>query len=73
MISERFRRLWARHDVREPEGGSITVNHPVIGMWLNRDKLPAGEVILVLYYPDQGAESAEKLRMLATLTTGSTV
>lgn len=74
LASERFRRLWARHDVSELEGGSITVNHPVVGtLRLNRDKLPAGEVILVLYYPDQGTESAEKLRILASLTTGSTV
>jgi transcriptional regulator with XRE-family HTH domain len=67
LASERFRQLWARHDVRELEGGSITVNHPVAGtLRLNRDKLPVGEVILVLYYPEQGTESARKLRLLAT-------
>jgi transcriptional regulator with XRE-family HTH domain len=74
LASERFRRLWARHDVRELEGGSITVNHPVVGtLRLNRDKLPASEVILVLYYPDEGSESAEKLRILASLITDPTV
>jgi transcriptional regulator with XRE-family HTH domain len=74
LASERFRRLWARHDVRELAGGSLTVNHPVVGtLRLNRDKLPAGEVILVLYYPDEGSESAEKLRILASLTAGSAV
>ncbi|MCY1140991.1 helix-turn-helix transcriptional regulator [Actinoplanes sp. Pm04-4] len=68
LASERFRRLWARHDVRELEGGSITVNHPVVGaLRLNRDKLPVGEVLLVLYYPDEGSGSAEKLRLLASL------
>ena len=74
LSSERFRRLWGRHDVRELEGGSITVNHPVVGtLRLNRDKLPAGPVILVLYYPDEGSESAEKLRILAALHTGAPV
>jgi hypothetical protein len=74
LSSERFRRLWGRHDVRELEGGSITVNHPVVGtLRLNRDKLPAGRVILVLYYPDQGTESADKLRMLASLTADATI
>jgi transcriptional regulator with XRE-family HTH domain len=74
LVSERFRRLWARHDVRELEGGSITVNHPVVGtLRLNRDKLPVGEVILVLYYPDEGSESAEKLRILAALHTDAPV
>jgi hypothetical protein len=34
---------------------------------LHRDKLPVGGVLLVLYYPDQGSESDEKLRMLASL------
>jgi len=73
LSSERFRRLWGRHDVRELEGGSITVNHPVVGtLRLNRDKLPAGPVILVLYYPDEGSESADKLRLLASLTTDAT-
>ncbi|WP_189080688.1 helix-turn-helix domain-containing protein [Mangrovihabitans endophyticus] len=74
LASERFRRLWGRHDVRELEGGSITVNHPVVGpLRLNRDKLPAGEVILVLYYPDEGSEGAEKLRILASLASEATV
>ncbi|TVT23963.1 helix-turn-helix domain-containing protein [Amycolatopsis rhizosphaerae] len=68
LASERFRTLWARHDVRRLEGGTATVNHPVVGeLHLNRDKLPVGDLILVLYYPDEGSESAEKLRVLASL------
>ena len=68
LSSERFRTLWARHDIRSLDGGSATVNHPVVGeLRLHRDKLPVGEVLLVLYYADQGSESDEKLRVLASL------
>jgi hypothetical protein len=68
LSSERFRTLWARHDVRRLEGGTTTVNHPVVGeLHLHRDKLPVDGLLLVLYYPDQGSESDEKLRVLASL------
>ena len=69
LSSERFRALWARHDIRDLDGGSTTVNHPLVGeLRLHRDKLPVGGLLLVLYYPDQGSESDEKLRVLASLT-----
>ena len=68
LSSERFRALWARQDIRSLDGGTTVVNHPVVGeLHLHRDKLPVGEVLLVLYYADQGSESDEKLRMLASL------
>jgi len=68
LSSERFRTLWARHDVRRLEGGTTTVNHPVVGeLRLHRDKLPVDGLFLVLYYPDSGSESDEKLRLLASL------
>jgi transcriptional regulator with XRE-family HTH domain len=68
LASERFRTLWARHDVRALEGGTTTVNHPVVGeLRLHRDKLPVDNVLLVLYYADQGSESDEKLRLLASM------
>jgi transcriptional regulator with XRE-family HTH domain len=70
LASARFRTLWARHDVRRLEGGTTTVNHPVVGeLRLHRDKLPVGGLILVLYYADIGSDSAEKLRVLASLAT----
>ncbi|HEY6494984.1 MAG TPA: helix-turn-helix transcriptional regulator [Trebonia sp.] len=69
LSSERFRTLWARHDVRGLDGGATTVNHPVVGeLRLHRDKLPVDNLLLVLYYADQGSESDEKLRILASLT-----
>jgi transcriptional regulator with XRE-family HTH domain len=68
LSSERFRTLWARHDVRNLDGGTTAVHHPVVGdLRLHRDKLPIDDVILVVYYPDKDSASDEKLRLLATL------
>jgi transcriptional regulator with XRE-family HTH domain len=68
LASARFRALWARHDVRALEGGTTVVHHPVVGeLHLHRDKLPVDGLTLVVYYPDTGSESAEKLRVLASL------
>lgn len=69
LSSQRFRTLWARHDIRDLDGGTTTVHHPVVGeLRLHRDKLPIGDVLLVVYYPDQDSDSDEKLRLLAALT-----
>jgi len=69
LASARFRMLWARQDVRPLEGGTTTVHHPTVGtMRLHREKVPVGDLILVLYYPDAGSDAAEKLRLLAALT-----
>ncbi len=68
LSSEKFRTLWARHDVRSLEGGTTVVHHPVVGeLHLHRDKLPVDALLLVVYYADQGSESDEKLRLLASL------
>lgn len=68
VASGRFRELWARHDVRELTGGSLVVDHPVVGeMRLHRDKLPVEGLVLVLYYADHGSSSHDKLRTLAHL------
>ena len=68
IASGRFRELWARHDVKALEGGTVTVNHPVVGeLVLHRDKLPVDGLVIVLYYADEGSESAEKLALLASL------
>jgi transcriptional regulator with XRE-family HTH domain len=68
LSSGRFRSLWARHDVRQLQGGTTTVRHPVVGeLTLHRDKLPVDGLLLVLYYPDETGDNAEKLRLLASL------
>lgn len=69
LASQRFRTLWARHDVRNLDGGTTTVHHPVVGaLRLHRDKLPIDDVILVVYYPDKHSDSDEKLQLLAALS-----
>ncbi|MFG1697667.1 helix-turn-helix domain-containing protein [Nonomuraea sp. NPDC049309] len=69
LASARFRTLWARHDVRRLEGGTAVVHHPMVGtLHLHREKLPvADELLLVLYYAEEGSETAEKLQILASL------
>lgn len=73
LASSRFRTLWARHDVRQLEGGAAVVNHPVVGeLQLYRDKLPVAGLTLVLYYPAVGSDCAEKLQILAALAATTT-
>jgi transcriptional regulator with XRE-family HTH domain len=69
LASERFRRLWARHDVKPLGGGPTRMLHPVVGMLeLHREKLrigdPAGQ-ILVIYHAEPGSASARSLAVLA--------
>ncbi|MFF4768753.1 helix-turn-helix domain-containing protein [Streptomyces sp. NPDC001255] len=67
LASNRFRTLWARHDVKALRYTS-TVNHPAVGeLRLNREKLSVANLLLVLYYPDEDSDAAEKLQLLASL------
>jgi transcriptional regulator with XRE-family HTH domain len=68
LASTRFRTSWARQDIRPLEGGTTTVHHPTVGtMQLHREKVPVGDLILVIYYPDAGSDAAEKLLLLSAL------
>jgi transcriptional regulator with XRE-family HTH domain len=69
VASERFRTLWARHDVQPQQNWPITIDHPIVGtLRLNRSKLVVGDtaqsLALAIYHPDLGTESAEKLARL---------
>lgn len=70
LASDRFRRLWARHDVQPREGASVTLDHPQVGeLTLNREKLAIGGAagqLLVMYHADRGTTSADKLSLLAS-------
>jgi transcriptional regulator with XRE-family HTH domain len=70
LASDRFRKLWARHDVQAFAGASVTLDHPQVGeLTLNREKLAIGGSagqLLVLYHADRGTASAEKLNLLAS-------
>ena len=68
IASARFRELWARHDVKALDGGSTVVVHPLVGeLALHREKLPVGDLILVIYYPAEHSPASDALRLLTTL------
>ncbi|WP_306206517.1 helix-turn-helix transcriptional regulator [Actinoplanes sp. RD1] len=70
--SPRFRRLWARHEVRGHRGSPIRLDHPQVGeLVLNREQLTIGGaegLKLIVYHPDAGSDAAGKLTLLASAT-----
>lgn len=68
--SERFRTLWAAHDVRFHRTGVKRINHPVVGeMELTYEafELPADPGLqMSTYTAEPGTSSAEKLTLLAS-------
>ncbi|MFS8199780.1 helix-turn-helix transcriptional regulator [Streptomyces sp. CWNU-52B] len=69
--SEDFRRLWARHDVRENVHGTKLFRHPEVGpITLDWDTYPLpgdpGPVLLV-YTAEPGSADDERLRLLSSL------
>ncbi|MFI6494619.1 helix-turn-helix domain-containing protein [Streptomyces sp. NPDC050564] len=70
LASDRFRQLWARHDVHASEGASVTLDHPQVGeLTLNRGKLAiSGSVglLLVVHHADRNTENVEKLNLLSS-------
>jgi transcriptional regulator with XRE-family HTH domain len=71
LSSERFRQLWARHDVQTREGMPTRIHHPQVGdLTLSREKLAIGGAegqLLVVYHAEPGTSSAEKMALLASL------
>jgi transcriptional regulator with XRE-family HTH domain len=69
--SDRFRHLWARHDVHLRAGVATEIDHPQVGrLTLRREKLVIGAVrdqILTVYHAQAGSPSAEKLSLLASI------
>ena len=69
--SEPFARLWARHDVRTPEGGPTVLRHPEVGdLVLRREKLAVAGTdgqLLVVYHAEPGSGSAGLLALLGSL------
>ncbi|MEU4365383.1 helix-turn-helix transcriptional regulator [Promicromonospora sp. NPDC023987] len=68
--TSRFRRLWARHEVRGQRGTPMRLDHPQIGeVTLNRERLSisgAEGLMLVVLHPDASSSDAEKLAVLAS-------
>lgn len=74
LASDRFRRLWARHDVEARQSWPIAIDHPLVGpLTLNREKLTVGDtlqsLVLAIYHPDPGTDDANRLTRLSALTT----
>jgi transcriptional regulator with XRE-family HTH domain len=73
LSSERFRQLWARHDVQSREGMPARLHHPQVGdLTLSREKLAisgTGGQMLVIYHAQPGTGSAEKMALLASLAS----
>jgi len=69
--SEEFRRGWARHDVKPLQSKVIRMDHPQVGeLSLAQSKLAvegADGLILAVYHPEPGTDSAEKLALLGAL------
>jgi transcriptional regulator with XRE-family HTH domain len=65
--SERFRQLWARHDVRPKRSGTTRIDHPQVGpLELNYEKLPIPDTdrqTLVVYHAQPGSHGAQALAL----------
>lgn len=74
--SPEFRRLWARHDVRESVSGVKTFHAPEVGdIKLNWDTYPLPGnpgPVLVAYTAEPGTPDADRLQLLAALRTTRT-
>jgi hypothetical protein len=72
LSSERFRYLWARQDVQSTDG-PVRIRHPQVGdLVLTRNRLSitsAHGQFLLVYHAEPGTGSAEKLTLLASLTS----
>jgi hypothetical protein len=67
VSSDRFRTLWARHDVKHRTSGPIRLLHPEVGLLeLHYEKLLMAESgqTIVAYHAAPGSESHERLHLL---------
>jgi transcriptional regulator with XRE-family HTH domain len=73
LKSEQFRRLWARHEVRQKTGGTKHYNHPIVGeLELEYETFTVNGApgqLLVVHHAPQGTRSEQALTLLATLGT----
>lgn len=71
LASDRFRALWAQQDVQPRQNWPLTIDHPVVGeVTLSREILVIGDtahnLVLAVYHPTVGSESADKLAILGS-------
>jgi transcriptional regulator with XRE-family HTH domain len=69
-----FRRLWARHDIRQKTHETKRFRHPLVGeLTLSYEALTVNGAPgqqLVVYHAEPGSPSAEALSLLGSLTAG---
>ena len=67
-VSERFRQLWAHHEVKHDSNGIILVDHPIVGpldLHFQHLVLPGTGHTMVVYWADPGSVSEDGLRRIA--------
>jgi MmyB-like transcription regulator ligand binding domain len=73
IASPCFPRMWGRHDVSARAGAAVTLRHPQVGeIHLDREKLSVSGtdgIMLVIYHPRPGTDSADRLALLASAAT----
>jgi hypothetical protein len=72
--SDRFRRLWARHDIEVGGTPTYTFNHPLVGaITVNVERfgiISAEGQLLIVHHADPGSPSERALRLLAGMAAG---
>jgi len=68
--SPEFRRLWARHDVRQVRSSAASFDHPLVGpLRLRVEKLTTPEgLVVVIYHAEPGSDSADRLALLGAMS-----
>jgi transcriptional regulator with XRE-family HTH domain len=74
MRSDRFRRLWARHDIEVGGTPTYTFNHPLVGsIRVNVERfgiISAEGQLLIVHHADPGSPSERALSVLAGMAAG---
>ena len=74
LKSEKFRRLWARHDVREKTSGTKRFVHPMVGeVSLGYESFPIGGApgqVLIVYHAEPGSRDERALALLESVAAG---
>jgi transcriptional regulator with XRE-family HTH domain len=77
LKSDEFRRLWARHDVREKAAGVKRLVHPMVGeLELHYETLTINEApgqMLVAYHVAPGSKEEQALALLASVAADESV
>lgn len=68
--SDRFRTLWARHDVKQKPSGLTRLMHPLVGpldLLHEKMELPGTGQVIISYHASPGSDSEQRLQLLGSL------